>query len=51
MFFMSEFKVKCPKINHLKVSMGFAYSFCVDCVGSGLALFWKSGVDLEIVFF
>jgi hypothetical protein len=50
-FFMFESKVKSPKINHLKVSMGFAYSFCVDCVGraGGLALFWKSGVDLEIV--
>uniref|UniRef100_A0A2N9HFT5 Reverse transcriptase domain-containing protein n=1 Tax=Fagus sylvatica TaxID=28930 RepID=A0A2N9HFT5_FAGSY len=45
-------KVKSPKLEKLKVSMGFSRFFGVDCVGKvgGLALFWKLGVDLEVVY-
>jgi hypothetical protein len=50
--FVSESKVKSPKLEKLKVSMGFSRFFGVDCVGKvgGLALFWKLGVDLEVVY-
>ena len=39
--FLSETKVNSPKIEKLKISMGFADSFCVENVGKvgGLALF------------
>ena len=50
--FLSETKINSPKVNRLKISIGFAKFLCVDNVGKagGLALFWKHGVDLEVVF-
>ena len=52
MFFVAETKVKSPKIDRLKLSMGYAKCFCVNSVGKagGLALFWKLGVELEVIF-
>ena len=51
--FVAETKVKSPKIDMLKRGMGFPFCFCVDSVGKsgGLALFWKMGVELEVVYF
>ena len=51
MFFVTETKIKAPKVDRLRLSMGFAKSFCVESVGKagGLALFWKLGVELEVV--
>uniref|UniRef100_A0A2N9ISI0 CCHC-type domain-containing protein n=1 Tax=Fagus sylvatica TaxID=28930 RepID=A0A2N9ISI0_FAGSY len=51
-FFVAETKVKSPKIDRLKLSMGYANCFCVNNVGKagGLALFWKLGVELEVIF-
>jgi hypothetical protein len=51
-FFVSETKRKSPRLDKLKISIGFIDYFCVDCVGhaGGLALFWKLGVDLEVIF-
>uniref|UniRef100_A0A2N9J510 Reverse transcriptase zinc-binding domain-containing protein n=1 Tax=Fagus sylvatica TaxID=28930 RepID=A0A2N9J510_FAGSY len=50
--FLSKTKINSPKVDRLKRSLGFADSFCLDCVGraGGLALFWKLGVDLEVIF-
>jgi exonuclease III len=50
--FLSETKVKSPRIEKLRSSMSFFYSHCVDCVGKtgGLVLFWKAGIELEVVF-
>ena len=50
--FLAETKVKSPKLEKLKVGMGFANFFGVDRIGKagGLAIFWKLGVELEIVF-
>uniref|UniRef100_A0A2N9FSP0 CCHC-type domain-containing protein n=1 Tax=Fagus sylvatica TaxID=28930 RepID=A0A2N9FSP0_FAGSY len=50
--FVSETKLKFPKVERLRLSMGFAESFYVDSFGKagGLALFWKLGVELEVVF-
>jgi exonuclease III len=50
--FVSKTKLKSPKVERLRLSMGFAESFCVDSFGKtgGLALFWKLGVELEVVF-
>ena len=51
-FFVTETKAKSPKIDKLKNSMGFSDCFCVESVGKfgGLALFWKAGVELEMIF-
>ncbi len=51
MLFVTETKIKAPKVDRLRLSMGFAKSFCMENVGKagGLALFWKLGVDLEMV--
>ena len=51
--FMAKTKVKSPKMNMLKRDMGFSFCFCVDSVGKlgGLVLFWKMGVELEVVYF
>ena len=51
-FFVAETKVKSPKIDRLKLSMGYANCFCVNSVGKAgsLALFWKLGVELEVIF-
>jgi hypothetical protein len=51
-FFVAETKSKSPRIEKLKNSLGFAHCFCFDSAGSagGLALFWKMGVDLEVIF-
>ena len=52
MLFLSKTKINSPKVDRLKRSLGFANSFSPDCVGKagGLALFWKLGVDLEVIF-
>ena len=51
-FFIAEIKAKSLKIDKLKNSMGFSDYFCVESVGKsgGLALFWKDGVELEVIF-
>jgi hypothetical protein len=51
-FFVTEIKAKSSKIDKLKNSMGFADCCYVDSRGKagGLALFWKVGVELEVVF-
>ena len=51
-FFVAETKAKYLKIDKLKNRMGFADCCCVDSRGKvgGLALFWKVGVELEVVF-
>ena len=50
--FVSKTKGKSPRIEKLKSSMGFAFCHSVDYVGQagGLALFWKLGVDLKVVY-
>ena len=50
--FVAETKSSSPKLEKVKSSMGFAGLFCVDVVGKagGLAIFWKFGVDLEVVY-
>ena len=50
--FLSKTKINSPKVDRLKRSLGFADSFCLDYVGRAgdLALFWKLGVDLEVIF-
>ena len=50
--FLAESKVKSPRLEKLKVGMGFSKFFGVDSVGkaSGLVLFWKKGVKVEVVF-
>ena len=52
MFFVAETKSKSPRIEKLKNSLGFAHCYYVDSVGraGGLALFWKMGIDLEVIF-
>ena len=50
--FLAETKVKSPRIDHVRSKMGFYGSYCVDAIrkAGGLALFWKTGVELEVVF-
>uniref|UniRef100_A0A2N9I2Q1 CCHC-type domain-containing protein n=1 Tax=Fagus sylvatica TaxID=28930 RepID=A0A2N9I2Q1_FAGSY len=50
--FVSEIKVSSPKMEKLNFKMGFANCFAIDSRdrASGLALFWKMGVELEVVF-
>jgi exonuclease III len=50
--FLAETKINALKVNQLRLAMGFSDSFCVDYSGKagGLALFWKYGVELEVVF-
>jgi endonuclease/exonuclease/phosphatase (EEP) superfamily protein YafD len=50
--FLAETKVSSPRLEKLKVGMGFSNFFCVDSEGKarGLAIFWKLGVELEVVF-
>ena len=44
--------MKSPRIVKLKKVMGFSECFCVDSFGKtrDLALFWKSSVELDIIF-
>ena len=50
--FLSETKIKTPKVKSICDRLKFVDSWCVDSVGisSGLALFLRMGVDLEVVF-
>ena len=50
--FVSETKVYSPKMEKLKFKMGFANCFAINSRGraDGLALFWKMGVELEVMF-
>ena len=50
--FLAKTKVKSPIIDHMRSKMGFYGSYYVDAIGKagGLALFWKVGVKLEVVF-
>ena len=50
--FLSETKIKSKRINKICDRLKFVDSWCVDANGlSGdLALFWRSGVDVEVVF-
>ena len=51
--FLSETKLKSTSIDKIKSKLNFFDSYCVDAMGKagGLALFWRMGVDLEVVFF
>jgi exonuclease III len=50
--FLAETKLKVQKIERIKLSLSYSYYFCVESLGKagGLALLWKQGVDLEVVF-
>jgi hypothetical protein len=50
--FLAETKVSSPRLEKLKVGMGFFNFFCVDSEGKtgGIAIFWKLSVELEVVF-
>ena len=50
--FVSETKAKSPKLEKLKIGLDYPNSFGVDCSGKagGLALFWRLGVELEVVY-
>ena len=50
--FLSETKVKSPRINRIKTQLNFFDCFYVEANGraGGLALFWRMGVDLEIIY-
>nr|POF00550.1 putative ribonuclease h protein [Quercus suber] len=50
--FIAESKTKSCRIERIRSSIGFVDKFCVDPIGKsgGLAIFWKAGVDLEIVY-
>ena len=50
--FLSETKIKTPKVRNICDRLKFVDSWCIDSVGisSGFALFWRMGVDLEVVF-
>ena len=50
--FVSETKAKSPKLEKLKIGLGYPNFFGVDCSGKveGLALFWRLGVELEVVY-
>ena len=50
--FLSETKLKSAGIDKIKSKLNFFDSYCVDAIGKarGLALFWRMGVDLEVVF-
>uniref|UniRef100_A0A2N9EJD0 DUF4283 domain-containing protein n=1 Tax=Fagus sylvatica TaxID=28930 RepID=A0A2N9EJD0_FAGSY len=49
--FLAETKASVQRIDTIKESLGFVECFCVEANGSagGLALFWKKGVELEVV--
>ena len=50
--FLSETKIKSMRINKICDRLKFVDSWCVDADGlsGGLALFWRLGVELEMVF-
>ena len=50
--FLSETKLKSAGIDKIKAKLNLFDSYCVDAIGKagGLALFWRMGVDLEVVF-
>ena len=50
--FIAKSKTKLHRIERIRSSIGFVDKFSVDPVGKsgGLAIFWKDGVDLEIVY-
>jgi exonuclease III len=51
--FLAETKALVQRIDSIKERLGFVECFCVEANGSagGLALFWKKGVELEVVHF
>ena len=51
--FLPETKIKTPKVRRICDRLKFVDSWCVDLVGKSgsLALFWRMGVDLEVIFF
>ena len=50
--FIIESKSDSPKIKKLCMCMGMVDYFCVEAVGKarGLALFWKKGVEIEVIY-
>ena len=50
--FLAEAKVKIARFERIKRSIDFVGFHCVEavCKAGGLAVFWKQGVKLEVVF-
>ena len=50
--FYQKKKIKTSNVRNICDRLKFVDSWCVDSVGvsGGLALFWRMGVDLEVVF-
>lgn len=51
--FLSETKLKSTSVDKIKTKLNFFESYCVcGCDGQsrGSVLFWRMGVDLEVVF-
>ena len=50
--FLSKTKIKTSNVRNICDRLNFVDSWCVDSVGvsGGLALFWRMGADLEVVF-
>ena len=51
--FLSKTKLKSTRVDKIKTKLKFFESYCVVALGKAgcLALFWRMGVDLEVVFF
>ena len=50
--FLSETKSDVKKIEKIRLSLNFVDCLCVEAFGKagGLALFWRKGVELEVVY-
>ena len=50
--FLSETKIQSPRINRIKIRLNFSDCFYAEANGQarGSVLFWRMGVDLEIVY-
>jgi len=50
--FLSETKSKTPRIGKINSKLKFVDFHCVETSGhfGGLALFWRLGIDLEVVY-
>lgn len=48
--FLSETISKSDKVEQMRIKLGFAQCFAVDCIGrsGGLGVFWRNNVNCEI---